>query len=1481
VFDSFIDGYEVNICYDPTQCYLWEMESYSDECEFTITQGGVEKKTGKLTYDAFQVGECGARCQPGQEEVHFLSYIEGYGDIGYTMHRSGLGDEKGVIIEGDSTSYCIESTNCNIMARDKSGWTYFLYFAEDGSLIDSGGFEFTKLFGDCDAGCGADATLLISTAKDGNLTLAIGTDDEPGAKEVLSGGQAKSVCIDESKCSVIDGQGDAIYYFLRDNEVFDQGLPSEYLYFGPCKTLCTERPFLADTERGLQIVSRLASVSGMAELVDFNSDRYKSACWIIYDDLQRYDADDPKLVQRYILAVIYHTTGGENWFSQVGFMGGKDECAWQAITCTDNSVTGINLSGNNLIGTIAPELYSLINLKNLVADFNKLTGTIPYGISRLSLRAINFALNNLSGPIPEDFFLMDGLEDVSMEQNLFTGTIPELHGDVTKIIQLWIQRNLLTSTIPQWIGELSSVQGLYMHLNLFTGTLPKNLNLDSAREFHIYFNSFTGTIPPEVFALPSLIDVQFSGNHFSGELKMPKNLTRTALKNVWLNDNDLTGTIPKDILKLRKLKILYLHKNRFSGSIPKAIMGLNRLKFLRVEENDLVGSMTFKNCEDFVILSADCASPRNVNCPCCTRCFGLFTTHNDILPCQSSILKAKSIGVGARLEYYAENIDSQLVTEKVTYGEEFVESCISPTDCMTVTSTARVGAFFTEVDGNLVIEELEGAGAKASFGYSSDGIMKPDTCDEFKICGRSLVPGTMHRKLFNLVTRFSGVEIFDKRGYEYQAMCWWLTDLDTSTQSERSAQESTLYVQRYLLAVIYNSMGGDNWINNQNWMTSAPECEWFGVSCDTFDKVISSIDLINNNLVGSIPKEVGEMRGLENLVFSGNSIIGSMPLEIVQLNNLRKLDLSNNVVQGNIPPEIHFLGNLEDLDLNTNRITSTLPSELSMIKTLRSLNVGNNAFSGGIPPEYRDLQNLRTISVKGNLLGGGLDMFSDLVDLEHIDFSDNYFEGSLPIYGSKQANLRVANLNNNQFSFAIPEGIEELVNLEELMVHGNSLTGSLPSQMGLLHNITKISFAYNSLKGTIPTEFANMRRLELMHLHANQLEGNADHFNYSVASFITDCGLTEISNGLTTCKECTECCNVDGGCITVAETWPKNHIKAMGLQPAILVMGFSLGFSFVLMCLCAILSIFSKHLPRLPYIVRQEFQQDSAYRWFLSTNYSAWFWAFVALVFQLWLVLVFLQSGDYTFKGNLWLYSKDCPDNDTLCYQTKTTDLAGWITFVAILAVFLLQDLIPGLLIFYESSVDFCWKGLFAGLAILNITILSAVASAIFIYATSLSNIVIYMNAVIVLFLNSIDEQVFMIVQRVAPGWADDVEVEIMNSTLDKLTAEVSEVEEDYDADSEYAPDMPKGGEENCHDCTSTVDSGHTIKPNGGDFEMIKQLIAEMTEASNTCILEELKQVKEENEADKASILEELKQVKEENAALKEALNSGKGQVMR
>ena len=81
-----------------------------------------------------------------------------------------------------------------------------------------------------------------------------------------------------------------------------------------------------------------------------------------------------------------------------------------------------------------------------------------------------------------------------------------------------------------------------------------------------------------------------------------------------------------------------------------------------------------------------------------------------------------------------------------------------------------------------------------------------------------------------------------------------------------SAQDRTLNLQRYILALLYVSTGGDEWVNNEKWMSSVSECEWHGLSCDTFEGMIDGIDLSNNNLKGSLPSELGELRGLEHLV---------------------------------------------------------------------------------------------------------------------------------------------------------------------------------------------------------------------------------------------------------------------------------------------------------------------------------------------------------------------------------------------------------------------------------------------------------------------------------------------------------------------------------------------------------------------------------------------------------------------------------------
>jgi len=45
------------------------------------------------------------------------------------------------------------------------------------------------------------------------------------------------------------------------------------------------------------------------------------------------------------------------------------------------------------------------------------------------------------------------------------------------------------------------------------------------------------------------------------------------------------------------------------------------------------------------------------------------------------------------------------------------------------------------------------------------------------------------------------------------------------------AQDSTLNLQRHILALLSVSTGGDEWINNEKWMSSGCECEWYGISC--------------------------------------------------------------------------------------------------------------------------------------------------------------------------------------------------------------------------------------------------------------------------------------------------------------------------------------------------------------------------------------------------------------------------------------------------------------------------------------------------------------------------------------------------------------------------------------------------------------------------------------------------------------------------
>lgn len=82
---------------------------------------------------------------------------------------------------------------------------------------------------------------------------------------------------------------------------------------------------------------------------------------------------------------------------------------------------------------------------------------------------------------------------------------------------------------------------------------------------------------------------------------------------------------------------------------------------------------------------------------------------------------------------------------------------------------------------------------------------------------------------------------------------------------------------------------------------------------------LQSLNLSQNQLLGTIPEEIGNMKQLESLDFSNNELSGEIPQTMSALSFLEVLNLTFNNFRGQIPigtqlqsfPALSYIGNPE------------------------------------------------------------------------------------------------------------------------------------------------------------------------------------------------------------------------------------------------------------------------------------------------------------------------------------------------------------------------------------------------------------------------------------------------------------------------------------------------------------------------------------------------------------------------------------------
>ncbi|KAL7449963.1 hypothetical protein ACHAWC_001964 [Mediolabrus comicus] len=100
-----------------------------------------------------------------------------------------------------------------------------------------------------------------------------------------------------------------------------------------------------------------------------------------------------------------------------------------------------------------------------------------------------------------------------------------------------------------------------------------------------------------------------------------------------------------------------------------------------------------------------------------------------------------------------------------------------------------------------------------------------------------------------------------------------------------------------------------------------------------------------------------------------------IPKEFQSLTFLTELDMSNNNIVGQLPNDVGDLKNLKSFNAAHNRLTGSLPPSIGNLSFLRELNLMNNNLDGVVPLTVARLRSLEVLLLNGNNFAGGLDNF--------------------------------------------------------------------------------------------------------------------------------------------------------------------------------------------------------------------------------------------------------------------------------------------------------------------------------------------------------------------------------------------------------------------------------------------------------------------------------------------------------------------------
>ncbi len=641
------------------------------------------------------------------------------------------------------------------------------------------------------------------------------------------------------------------------------------------------------------------------------------------------------------LITLYNSTGGTAWTNNSGWLTASIN-TWYGVTLQDGRVTALNLSNNNLNGSInelnltalryanfshnnlssiADTLYLpqlqylilsnnpltnastsflkwLVSLKHLEMDSCALTAQPP-GIDSLNLSYLNLSNNNFSSfwtqSVSLDSLYLDnvGLDSVSLDSatalkllvlsnNNLTVSLHSVIKNLTILKYLDVSGNQLSDSIyTEFFPSDTALVFLNLVNNNFTGNVNVFFLLHGLEYLLLGQNNFSGQIGPGIAGLTNLKQLRLDFNNLSGPI--PGGLwSLTGLDLLWLNNNNLSGQLSNQLGQLTMLTSLDVSYNNLNGTLPTTLNLLPGLTRLNLSHNKFSGSI-----------------PQSISQ--CLQLKNLILSNNrlsgNVPPLLDSLKNLQSLLLDFNYLDSTCSLDS-LVNLKTFFANN---------NYFDFQDLDKFNITYDSLDDYKIFPQREFPLTTNTVGDSIQiSVVITDTTAQF-IWFNALADNQVIDTAASIT-----VAVGDTAAYYcmVKSSAYPSEVLYSQTYATNLLLKNGIIQSEYqTLVSLYHSLDGDNWLHNNNWLSDTVVNYWYGIK--TINRIhIGEIHLDFNNLNGYVP-DLNNLHKLSKLSLSYNVI-----------DNLGKIDSTS----------------LLELNLEANQI-SNLPS---LPSSLQNLNVKNN-----------------------------------------------------------------------------------------------------------------------------------------------------------------------------------------------------------------------------------------------------------------------------------------------------------------------------------------------------------------------------------------------------------------------------------------------------------------------------------------------------------------------------------------------------------